>query len=101
MMLGEQETIIRWDEEDKLIRWYSCSTVQLRRMEKMAARYPGQFRLVRRTDDSAWYEFAPGLLRIRGPLSAAAVAARARNSGLHPFSSTSSRDQTADDATGV
>ena len=69
MMLGEQETIIRWDEEDKLIRWYSCSTVQLRRMEKMAARYPGQFRLVRRTDDSAWYEFAPGLLRIRKPMS--------------------------------
>ena len=43
----ERETIIRWDEESSEASFYTASPVQIRRMDKLTAENPANFREIR------------------------------------------------------
>lgn len=43
---AEQETTVVWDEEDKVARIYSSSSVSLRKLEGLCAKYPDEYRRV-------------------------------------------------------
>jgi hypothetical protein len=63
----EQETVIRWNEEERVAHWYSSSATQIRRMDDLAARYPEAFTLQRRSDWDVEYSFDPRHVKITRP----------------------------------
>lgn len=48
-MRSEQETTIVWDEEEKVARIWTASPVSIRKLDKLCAEYPAEYRRV-------WYE---------------------------------------------
>ena len=45
-MRCEQETSIVWDEEEKVARIYTASPVSMRKLDKLCADYPAEYRKV-------------------------------------------------------
>ena len=45
-MRTEQETSIVWDDEEKVARIYTSSTVSLRKLERLCAQFPAEYQRV-------------------------------------------------------
>lgn len=69
----EQETTIRWDEEEKLARIYTASPVSLRKLDKLCEEAPEEYVRVWTEEDhegritAAKYEVYKGFIRFGKP----------------------------------
>lgn len=70
---AEMETIVRWDAETKQASVYTCDPIELRKLERLAAQFPDEYRLVREwTNPTAREYTAPArLIRFGKPATEA------------------------------
>lgn len=66
---AEQETIINSDAESKMASVYTADPVMMRKLEKLAAKYPDSYKLVRQDEISVTYEFPKKLIRFGAPVT--------------------------------
>ena len=73
----EQETSIVWDEEEKVARIYTASPVSMRKLDKLCADYPAEYRKVWTEKDgdgrvtAARYKTGCKMVRFKKPASEA------------------------------
>ena len=77
----EQETSIVWDEDEKIARIYTASTVTMRKLDKLAATCPETYRCVWEQNDglAQKYEVDKRYIRFGKPASEARKEAARRN----------------------
>ena len=85
MSRAERETIIRWDEDTKKARYYTCSEPERRKLDKKCADYPEVFRKVKEDAYSATYELPVDRIAIRNPPSEARMASGRALGAKHGF----------------
>lgn len=66
----EQETIINFNAEEKQVEFYTCDPVQIRRLDKLVASHPENFKVLNEEFDrgellSRTYSFDKNLITIR------------------------------------
>ena len=69
----EQETVIRWDEEEKLARIYTASPISMRKLDKLCEEAPEEYERVWTEEDAegritaAKYEVFKDFIRFGKP----------------------------------
>jgi hypothetical protein len=63
----EQEVIITYNRKESFADVYSADPVTIRKLEKMAEKYPERYKLKRKDDISVTYEVPKKLIRFGAP----------------------------------
>jgi len=67
---AEMETIIRWDDEEKIAHVYTASPVTRRKLDALCARRPDIWKKLRQDEDgAAWYEAGAKYVTFRVPVA--------------------------------
>ena len=63
----EQETIINYNNGDKLVSLYTADTVVMKKLDKLVEKYPDTYKMIKQDSVSKTYEFSKKLISFRPP----------------------------------
>lgn len=63
----ERETIINYNDEEKIAEVYTCNKALMRKLDKFCISHPDTYKLIKQDDESKTYEFPKKLVSIRTP----------------------------------
>ena len=61
------ETIIRWDDEEKIAHIYTASPITQRKLDALCITRPDLWKCIRAEDDAKWYETKNKYIAFRKP----------------------------------
>lgn len=76
---AETETTIRWDAEEKVAHIWTNDGVYIRKLDRLCAESPNEYRLVKENPNGRFYDAPAKLIRFRKPASEAQRMANAAN----------------------
>lgn len=84
----EQETTIVWDAENRIAKIYTCDPVTMRKLDKLSAAYPDEYRCIWQDDKypAKRYTVSSKYIRFGKPASEAQKAAAKINSAARNLS---------------
>jgi hypothetical protein len=68
---AEQETSIVWEEEEKIANIYTCSTVTMRKLDKLCEQFPDEYKCIKTIKYQKKYTVPARYIRFGKPASEA------------------------------